>query len=201
MCTYGTPAKFSYCAAENEAASPWDPLHVERGFARQASTVTVVAAEAPQNINDHESLNAEGILQTMAGNMCMPGVNDIHHPAAEPVVLICPEHAQALAAGGYSKAAVKQYFFAHARVPLGSFSDENRERRLRQRYPEQYGNATLDTMVPVVKAAENFTIVVIGGAGKHSAFIPTFGSTRSVTRALRHADGSDVLSIDELRQN
>src|SRR3546814_16347897 len=31
--THGTPAKFSFCLAENEMASPWEPLHVRRGFA------------------------------------------------------------------------------------------------------------------------------------------------------------------------
>ena len=29
------------CIGENEAASPCEPLHVERGFQRQESTVTV----------------------------------------------------------------------------------------------------------------------------------------------------------------
>ena len=30
--TQGTPAKLAYCVAENEAESPWEPLHVEAGF-------------------------------------------------------------------------------------------------------------------------------------------------------------------------
>ena len=34
MATAGTPAKFTFCVAENEAASPWEPLHVELGFPR-----------------------------------------------------------------------------------------------------------------------------------------------------------------------
>lgn len=200
MSTYGSPTKYSYCAAENEAASPWEPLHVERGFPAEASTVTVVAAEAPHNINDHESLTAEGILKTMAGNMSTPGVNDIHHPFAEPVVLFCPEHAATVSAGGYSKASVKNYFYEHARVPLHKFSDENVNRRLRIRFPQELANAGMNTLVPVVKSAENFTIVVIGGAGRHSAFIPTFGSTRSVTLALTHRDGRIVRSIHDLRR-
>jgi hypothetical protein len=39
--TQGSPAKFSYCIAENEARNPWTPLHVDRGFASTVSTVTV----------------------------------------------------------------------------------------------------------------------------------------------------------------
>ena len=200
MSTYGSPTKYSYCAAENEAASPWEPLHVERGFPLEASTVTVVAAEPPHNINDHESTNAEGILKSVAGNIAIPAVNDVHHPLAEPVVLFCPEHAATVAAGGYSKADVKKYLFEHARVPLSKFSEENVNRRLRKRMPEEYAKAGLDAMVPVAKSPENYTIVVIGGAGKHSAFIPTFGNTRQVTRGLKHDDGRYVMSIHELRR-
>ena len=85
-------------------------------------------------------------------------------------------------------------------MPLSKFSDENVNRRLRKRMPEEFAKAGMDAMVPVAKSPENYTIVVIGGAGKHSAFIPTFGNTRLVTRGLKHEDGRDVLSIQELRR-
>ncbi len=39
--TQGTSAKYACCFAENEEDSPWEPLHVERGFPRDASTVTL----------------------------------------------------------------------------------------------------------------------------------------------------------------
>src|SRR5215475_2328242 len=51
--THGSPAKFSYCVAENEAATPWEPFRVARGFARTDSTVTVFSGEGPHNVNDH----------------------------------------------------------------------------------------------------------------------------------------------------
>ncbi|HWO73389.1 MAG TPA: hypothetical protein VNN21_07505, partial [Dehalococcoidia bacterium] len=38
--TQGTPAKYSCCFGENEEESPWEPLHVEMGFAPETSTVT-----------------------------------------------------------------------------------------------------------------------------------------------------------------
>src|SRR5512134_2418225 len=53
--TQGNPAKIAYCVAENEAASPWEPLHVEAGFDRATSTVTAVPCEGPHNIQDHYS--------------------------------------------------------------------------------------------------------------------------------------------------
>ena len=57
--TQGQPSKYSFCIAENEAESPWEPLHVERGFEPGHSTVTVVGCENPHNINDHVSTDAE----------------------------------------------------------------------------------------------------------------------------------------------
>ncbi len=51
--THGQPAKFTFCCAENEEASPWEPLHVERGHGREESAVTVVAAEGTMNMNTH----------------------------------------------------------------------------------------------------------------------------------------------------
>lgn len=198
MATFGSPAKYSYCIAENEQASPWEPLHVERGLPADASAVTVVGAEAPHNVNDHESATAEGILKMVAGTAATTGTNDIAY-AGEPVIAFSPEHAATVAAGGYSKADAKRYLWEHAWLPLGRFSEENIERRMRVKFPERLGNASPDAPVPVVQRPEDFTFIVLGGAGKHTAVIPTFGATRSVTLALRRRDGEYARSVEELR--
>ena len=200
MSTFGAPSKYSYCVAENEEESPWEPLHVERGFPRDATTVTVVGAEAPHNINDHESLTAEGILTTIAGTMAVTGSNDVYY-AAQPVVVMGPEHAKTVADGGFSKADAKRFLQARATLPLGRFSSENIERRFRVNQKDLYLNATAETPVPAVQRAEDLIIAVIGGAGKHSAFIPTFGATRSVTRALKRADGTLAKSVAEFKSS
>jgi hypothetical protein len=199
MSTYGSPAKYTYCVAENEAASPWEPLHVERGFPPEASTVTVIGAECPHNVNDHESLSAEGVLKTIAGTVAITGANDVYY-AGEPVVLFGPEHAATVAAGGYSKADVKRYLYEHARFPLGKLSHENIERRMRVKFPERFANAGPDALVPMAQRAEDFIVLVVGGAGKHSAFLPTFGATRSVTRALALRDGRLARSVEDFRR-
>jgi hypothetical protein len=43
-------------------------------------------------------------------------------------------------------------------------------------------------------------IAVIGGAGKHSAIIPTFGATHAVTRALKTRDGKLARSVEDFRR-
>ena len=71
--TLGHPGKLSYVIAENEAESPWTPLHVERGFRPEQSTVTVVAAEAPHQFYNQLSSTAEGVLTTLADDMRISG--------------------------------------------------------------------------------------------------------------------------------
>ena len=44
--TLSTPGRYSFCFAENEARSPWEPRHIELGFAASISTVTLTAVRA-----------------------------------------------------------------------------------------------------------------------------------------------------------
>lgn len=180
--TLGHPGKYAYCLAENEDASPWEPLHVERGFEETASTVTVCASEAPHNVNDHGSTTGQGIATTLAGTAATVGLNNVYLEG-EPLFVLGPEHARTVARDGWSKADLKRALFAAARVPLSRFSDENRERFAVLR-PHWFEGAAPETMVPIAAAWEDLMVIVAGGAGKHSAFIPTFGRTRSVTRAI-----------------
>ena len=43
----GHPGKYTYCIGEYEEVSPWEPLHVEHGFERQQSTISVYCCDAP----------------------------------------------------------------------------------------------------------------------------------------------------------
>jgi hypothetical protein len=199
MSTFGAPSKYSYLAAENEEASPWEPLHVERGLPREASAVTVIGAECPHNVNDHESITAEGILTTIAGTMLDAGGNDVYYEA-QPLVVMGPEHAKTVADGGFSKADARRFLHSHAHLPLGRFSKENIERRLRVTWKDKYANAAMDAPVHMVQRPEDILIAVIGGAGKHSAVIQTFGATRAVTRALKTRDGRLARSVADFRK-
>ncbi len=199
MSTFGAPSKFSYLVAENEEGNPWEPLHVERGFDADASTVTVIGAECPHNVNDHESLSAEGILTTIASTMSTAGNNDVFYEA-QPVVVMGPEHARTVADGGFSKADAKIFLQAHAKLPMNRFSKENIERRFRMTLKDRYGDSPLDTLIPVVQRAEDIIIAIVGGAGKHSAYIPTFGATKAVTRELRTGEGQIAKSVKDFRK-
>lgn len=180
--TQGHPGKYSYCVAENEAASPWEPLSVDRGFPRETSTVTVCASEAPHNINDHGSATAEGILTTVAGTAATVGSNNIYL-GGEPLVMLGPEHAATAAGDGWSKADFKRALWERARVPLSRFDPSNLE-RFAVIYPAGFKDRPPETLVPIAREWSDIMVVVAGGAGKHSVLIPTFGATRSVTQRI-----------------
>ncbi len=198
MSTFGSPAKYSYLVAENEAESPWEPLHVERGLPLEASAVTVIGAECPHNVNDHESLTAEGVLTTIAGTMGIAGVNDIYYQS-QPLVIMGPEHAK-MAAAGYTKAEAKRFIQQRAHVAVGKLSQENIDRRVKITFKDRLPNPKPEDVIYAVQRPEDLLIAVIGGAGKHSAYVPTFGATLPVTRALKTADGKLAKSVEDFRR-
>jgi hypothetical protein len=99
-----------------------------------------------------------------------------------------------------SKADIKQWLFDRATIPLSKFSNEGIERRFRRKLADQFANAPLDTPVHMWAKPEDLIVIVTGGAGKHSQYVPTFGNTRSVTRALKRANGELVKSIQEFKR-
>ncbi len=193
--TMGHPGKYTFCIAENEEASPWPTLRAERGYTGDVSTVTVVGGEAPHNINDHESTTANGVLTTVCGAMAESGQNTVYYKA-EPLLILGPEHAATIAAEGFTKDDVKRCIYDNARIPMTRFSQEIIERRFWRRLPIRYRNMHLDTMVTVAHRPEDVMVMVGGGAGKHSMWVPTFGSTRSVTRAILKSDCTAWLPSD-----
>lgn len=101
---FGHAGKYTCCIAEREEESPWQPLHVERGFQAEDSTVTVFAAAAPQSVNDHGNNTAPGILDTICANLTAPG-----NSGGETILVIGVEHAKTMSDDGFSKADVRNY--------------------------------------------------------------------------------------------
>ena len=175
MSTQGAPSKYGYCVAENEAENPWEALHLERGFSPDQSTVTALAGEPPHNINDHTGRSAEEILTIIAGAMAVTGANNAY-TGGETLLALGPEHAATIAGDGFSKDDIREWLNRHARIPL--------ERYTQDTMLERFGHIP-DGPVPMVATPEDLAIIVLGGPGKHSSWVPTFGgATRSVTREI-----------------
>jgi hypothetical protein len=180
--TQGQPGKFTFCCAENEAESPWEPLHVERGFGRERSTVTVVGAEGTLNMNTH-SKDADELLRVIAETMMHPPSNEYCH-GGEPWIMFAPEHADILKAAGLGKRDVKRELWERSKMPARRMSVKDLLRVQASRTGE-LGEIGPETLLPIAVRPDDIGIVVAGGPGTHSVYVPCFGISRAVTREVQ----------------
>ena len=105
--TLGNPGKYSFCFAEDEESSPWEPLSVERGFSADATTVTLFAGEGPRGVVDQLSRTPESLARSFAA--CLQSVA---HPKLvlgfDAVLVVSPEHARVFTEGGWDKARLRK---------------------------------------------------------------------------------------------
>src|SRR5579864_4371612 len=121
--TQGTPCKWSMCFGENEEDSPWEPLHVSRGFSREQSTVTTVLCHGTMNVDIRHTHDAERLLLSMAAEMSY--VNPSYQTSSIALVM-GPEHAHLLAGAGWSKERVKRFLWEHYGQTLGALRSYGR---------------------------------------------------------------------------
>ena len=179
--THGQPGRYSFCCAENASASPWEPLHVERGFAPGQSTVTVVGAEGTMNMNSH-SKDADEVVRVFAETIVHPPSNEYTH-GGEPWLIVGPEHAEILQRGGYSKSRFKSAIWEATKMPGQRMAARDFERAVQSRRGE-LGEITADTLLPIAPSADGIGVIVAGGPGTHSVYVPCFGNSRAVTKAF-----------------
>ena len=99
--TLSSPMKFTMCFAEWEEGSPWDPLHVERGFAREDSVVTAFAmTSGPVQIVDQESRRPDQIAGTLGLGLEGMFLPKIRRMPVDALLVVCPEHINTLTVDG-----------------------------------------------------------------------------------------------------
>ena len=179
--TQGQPGKYTFCFGENEEESPWEPLHVEGGFRPDESAVTVVAAGATHHLLNGGN-DGEDVLKTVTYGIISAATNHVVLPEGEPLLLLCPAHANNLSLAGYTKEKLKRHLFEYARVPVEWLSNYCIARR------EHGGVATPKKgAIPMAETWENFMVAVVGGhGGLHSTFVTTVGPSRAQTRLVPH---------------
>ena len=172
--TFGSSAKYTFCFGENEEENPFAPYHVRQGFSADESVVTVMSAEPNQNLNDHGSTTGEGLLTTFAGAIASPAANTAS--AKGPYFIIFgPEHAATLARDNWTVEKIQQFLFETARIPVAQVSREN------QAIYATAGHVPENNAFKTAPTAEDIHVAVAGGAGKHSAWIPSFGGTAAIS--------------------
>lgn len=169
--TLGNPMKFTMCFAEWEERSPWDPLHVERGFQSSDSVVSVFAmSSGPALIVDQTSRTAPQLAGSFG--LSMEASHHVKaHNAGDSILVVCPEHIDTLVRNNYTKDDIRnriqEVTGARARdLVADEISGVGIDPERASRMTEE----DLDKLVPKFSSKSNIHIVVAGSdAGKFSA--------------------------------
>jgi len=137
MGVFGNPGKYSLVLGENEEESPWDPLHVERGFKKEDSTLTVFLPNTYIQTIPRDT-NAKGYVETYASM----------NPGSMSCLLVVPSHAKALASEGWTKKRIKEFVMENSASPFP---------------PAQGGQGT--PLQPTKLSVDDLMVVVAGGPG------------------------------------
>jgi len=187
--TQGHIARYEHCIAENEEENPWEPLHVERGYAPEISTVTVIPACPAAMIDENGgSATAKYLLKTFSHSIGYVG-NRNTNGEGQPLLILGPHHARLMANGGFSKADVKRFIWERARVPFSNFPRGNLT-SFSRRNTKFFTDVDDDYGVPICEKPEDIVIVVMGGEGTHSLSVQTRLQCDNVTVPILRKDGS-----------
>ena len=182
--TLALPARYTFCFAENEARSPWEPRHVELGLDPSASMVTVMGVRGMYVIMESTSPTGIQVLRTLVDSIRTTGFSNYYQTGtgAQMALVLCPEHAAEIHASGLSKHDVREYVFQNARMPIhrlvgiGHYGNRN--------WPRWIDETDPDAMIPIVGSPDDILVVVAGGDGRHSAWLAGWGVTRMVTQEI-----------------
>jgi hypothetical protein len=162
--TLGQMGKVGFCVGEDEEVSPWQPLHVERGFDPGQSVVTLVGCDAPLSISDHRSRTPEDLGYVLAWAAASTWSTN-WWPLAEPsVFVICPEHTRMFREAGWTKQRLREFMFGCVRKPAREL--------LRGETTPIVHAADSDAVVPKWTSPDAIVLLVAGGeAGRYSAVL------------------------------
>ncbi|MFK7730289.1 MAG: hypothetical protein AB8B48_01590 [Pseudomonadales bacterium] len=167
MALLGHPGKFTYCLAENEESSPFNPMHVDLGFQADDSVVTVLGAEAPHSViyipdaddKDHYKL----LLSQLAVGLSNNATNNAMLGNGTAAVVLNPDHASVLHAAGLTRTDIANELCELCCMPpaevsrvLGALAGPNPKKKYAFSSPDQ------------------ILILMAGGNGMYSMVMPSW---------------------------
>ena len=172
--TMGTPGKYTCCIAEDEEEHPWEPYHVERGFRRDESTVTLIATSTMTQIWNYG--NHEQLLRACADAISFLGSIAIlgRTPAA---IVLGGEHADILRASGWSKRRIREFVVENTGRTVAELKRAGRIE----------GEVTEDDATTIHYALDDPDALMLLRAGSRigalSMVMPGFGSSKTAGRS------------------
>jgi hypothetical protein len=179
--TLGHPGKFSYCLAEDEEDTTWQPLSVVRGIPADTSAVTVLAAMAPRQVMNEWTTEPREILETFAAEM---RANQLHYSiyGGNYVIVLPKQLREVIERAGWTKHDIAEFLFERARVRRGDWAAVGKGSVVRDR---------AEKIHPALGSPDDLLVVAAGGpAGGFGAVIPPWMGSR--TRAVTAAIGACV---------
>jgi hypothetical protein len=178
----GNPGKLTFCFPEDEEGSPFEPLHVARGFAADASTVTLFPGEGPRGVVDQLSRDPESLARTFAE--CLRTVQHPKLPMVfDAILVIGPEHGRVFKEAGWTRAQLTQRL--HELTLLDGADIVRGAGGIAEGVPEGFK----DTQLPKFRPDGLVIVHAGGGAGLFSTIIGGWanGETGSqpTTREIR----------------
>jgi hypothetical protein len=114
--TLGNPGKYTYCFAEDEEGSSWEPLSVERGLKSGQSAVTVFAGYGLQGIVDQKSRDPESLAKSFAGSL--KALSNVKHaPSCDALLVVCSEHHRTFKNAGWTKSRLYEQLYRLCEIP------------------------------------------------------------------------------------
>ena len=175
--TLGHPGKFSYCLAEDEEDTDWQPLSVIRGIPQGLSAVTVMAAMAPRQIMNEWTTDPREILETFAAEM---RANQRHYSiyGGNYAIVIPKQLREHIQGAGWTKRDIAEFLYERARVRRAEWADVGKGAVVRDRG---------ERIHTALESPDHLLVVAAGGpAGGFGAVIPPWmgSKTKAVTAAI-----------------
>jgi hypothetical protein len=167
MGVMGNPMKYCMVIGENEEDSPWEPLHVEHGYKKEESTVSLAF---PQSYLQHwpYGADAQGILRSVVDNI----------PRSMRYTLVfTPTHAKNLAREGFTKEKVKKFIADNRLVPMSRVMAAGLGGPRPPGTPPGPMPGKETDMVPLIRDYKYIRVIVGGGPGAFIAHIVGGGAT------------------------
>lgn len=183
----GHPGKYSYCIAEAENETHWNPLHVERGFERTLSAVTVFACESPRQVRASGGpatmLNTVADVASALGtSLSTVGSTDDRSAVVRQGELAVVISGESYVWDGWSKEDVRNALQPQVRRTLADIKWAG----------EVSGEVTAEDeqhWLPLIASPDDILVIFAGGEERTMcAVIPSWGpkvSSTSVTKAVR----------------
>ncbi len=161
----------------------WKPLHVELGYTREQSTVSLMFLDM---ITSRYDANYPCSIESISDDILQNGGLSCYRLSCETLLILCPPSAAKFAREGLGKDDIRREIYAKIQVPLAAKGGHQKHMKA---LPEWIRQKKVGELVPVhLEKPEDLIIAVAGGTASdpfHGIFFSGWGfGSRMVTKEI-----------------